>query len=208
MTTNPIAGNQFFTRVNNAAGQLPEQNVSNSNAVSLRAAGVATNGLFINALPAQVGKTLRSVTGFAPSSLVGGGAANFFLNNAAGVAAQATPSSTNTAVMTIPAGALITSVLLGPDATFVGGTLAAGTQALTGAVPGANVNLCAASLAVSVNAGASVGQIAPAALTGVAIPTGTTVAVAASPTVTGVTITTSANITASSGLQVTVYYLI
>lgn len=201
-TSNPIAGNNGFTKVDNLVGQLTKLNASDGTFASL-SAGVASVGGFAmtGGVTRLNGQTLYSVKGTAPTLAA---STSYFVNKQSGAAAQ-TPASDNDVVLTLPAGALVVGVVL-EDAT-IDATVAAGTQALTGVVAAANVDLAAATPLADVNAGAFAGLTATPSLAAAAasVTTGA-VAVAAAPTVTGVTVTTGAGLTASSGLTVTVFY--
>lgn len=206
MTTNPIAGNQYFTGVDNNADQSRRVNAAHSAVANLQAGGAIVNRLFNSGgLNTYNGKVLRSIVGYAPTAFLNAGAGgSYFLNNVAGAADQVAPASTNTTVLVIPAGAIIVGASI-QDATLAGGTVNLGTQAVAGAVAATQSNICAATTA-TVARNALVGSPIPAL--GAAATAPPSIAVAASPTVTGVTVTTSANMTATSGFQVIISYLI
>jgi len=205
-TPSPIAGNQYFAVVQNLAEQVRKLNVSEGKFYSIQS-NTTTSGCAVTTGGASSldGKHLHSVAGYAPTPVAA--SSSYFLNQLRGQAVQSAPTSSNTSVMTIPAGATIVGVLI-EDAT-VNATVAVGTQALTGIAPTGTVNLAAASTAASVNAGAWAGLSAPAALASAAtsIILGS-VAVAASPTVTGITITYGTGLTTTSSTAVIVYYLV
>jgi len=202
---NPIAGNQHFKGVENIAGQLDKLSVADGKLANLQAGVATVQGLMMTGGAKSLnGLMLHSVSGYAPATLAA--ATSYFVNKLEGQANVATPASTDTNVLVVPAGAQIVGVLL-EDPT-IDATVAAGTQALTGVVAAANVNLAAASAAAAVNAGAIAGvpNVPTLGAAALSVLTGSVV-VAASPTVTGVTITTGAGLSTNTQLAVTVFYL-
>lgn len=145
--SNPIAGNQNFTKVENLAGQLALARISEAKVHELQANSVASSVSMLLPSSREV-KTLRVVAPSAFATLAAAGATLPLVLTGN----TATPSaSTDAANATLPAGAVIVAVEFSNN-----GVTVAGTSNLDLGVAGfntASTNLVAVSTAAIINNG-------------------------------------------------------
>lgn len=205
MMTSPIAGNQYFSKVAYLTEQIQKVNADSVSVKNLDADVARVSGLSVSG-ELYGGKKMYSVTAYAPLGF--GPTGSYFLNKSTGLANQGTPGVSNTNVVTLPPGAVVTGVFLqDPAAVGTGATYSCGTQSVAVA-PTTATNLMDTTGRTVVVAGALTANWIPVLL-GAAGTTPGGVAVPALPTVTGIVVTVAtAAITSSPGLRATVYYLL
>lgn len=202
---NPIAGNDRFSKIENAASHLNELNLTSGQVVDLSAGTVTTQ--LLNQAIAGSG-TLWQVVGYAPSAFATAAAGDvLFLNNQqqSAVASAVTDSH----LLLLPAGAqVVSAVVTNNGVPVVGGvTFDIGTEVWSSAGSG-NSDISAAMLLATVNSGGKVGDLLAAPVSalgtsGVAFASGS--AVAAN---TGVTVQVLGAPNTAGDLAVTITYLL
>ena len=150
--TNPISGNQFFTRVENIAGQLTNLNASVASVGSLTVGGAMSAGSAVLTGTNQS----STVVGYAPASFATGAISSIHnLMTAPGLGAATVVTDPN--LLHLPAGAVVDRVVVTNNGTtVVGGTsFTVGTKSsvLAGALTNTTTtNAVVAMLLATVNA--------------------------------------------------------
>lgn len=158
MSTNPIAGNQNFTKVETLAGPLSELNVSDARASSLHASSVTTDSMTTNSGAYRlVESTVYAPTSFSTLAING----VVFFNSARGLAAAT--AVTDSQLFLLPANAQILSATLTNNGTTVAGgtTYDVGTEVWSAAPTGTS-NVAAAVPLATLNTGTTVSSTANA----------------------------------------------
>ncbi len=115
-TTNPVAGNQYFTRIQNAAKKFTDLDATNVQAVDGRVVALSADTLL------GLGFRSHTVVGVTPSGF-----------SSLAATAEVTLQDANGDNITLPAGALITDVAVKVTTAVTGGTtFNIGTGALNG----------------------------------------------------------------------------
>lgn len=205
----PTNGNQYFSQIINDATQIPILNVARALVPTINTQLVSAGFMWTSNDPSLTGKKLYSVTG---------NSSNTFGSLASGVAQflnvdpnQPASIENDGTLLVLPPGAKVIGAYAF-DSGYVGGTLDIGLVEITGGVPTPNIDdIFGGLLQATVNVGAIVAAVPELTATSkigdegdspLFIPTVPTTGV------TGVTVTPGANVTASSGLVVTIHYLI
>ena len=155
--TNSVSGNQFFTRVENIAGQLTNLNASVASVGSLTVGGAMSAGSAVLTGTNQS----STVVGYAPTSFATGAISSIHnLMTAPGLGAATVVTDPN--LLHLPAGAVVDRVVVTNNGTtVVGGTsFTVGTKDATLATALADAtttDAVVAMLLVTVNGGGTVG---------------------------------------------------
>lgn len=209
MTFDPLNGNQHYSGLITDTSQISKINIGKVTCPPLNSGLVTSDFLWVNSDPSFLNKKLYSLTGNSSTSFVGLGADTAqFLNANPGEQASIAIGGPQ---VVIPPGATVVGAYA-VDNGYTGDLLDIGFTKITGSTPSAHLdNIFSGLTQVTVNAGGIV--VAIPSITGdsdlgSAGDTPIFTSTVSTTGTTGITVTSAAEVTASTGLSVTVYYLL
>jgi hypothetical protein len=202
-------GNQYFSQIVNQAEQIPLLNAAKAIVPTINTQLVSSGFIWATNDPSLTSKKLYSIVGNSPNtfSTLASGVAQFLNINPN----QPSSIENDGTVLVLPPGAKIVGAYA-IDNGYVGGLLDIGMVQITGSIPTPHLDDFFGGLTqATVNAGGIVAAIPEITATSALGDQGDQpmfTPTVPSTGVTGVTVTSGSNVTASSGLTVTIYYVL